>query len=633
MSKRMHRRGLVALTIGCLVGALIVGTAPAALADVIGQYNIDGGVPDAGIPSYTDTNGNKKELGPINSSTTKIGVIHNDALPTLGETNPNGQVDLNTVWLDADRVNGEDFLYFAWQRDSNNGSGFIAYEFMKSAAPAACAYDTATQIQLVAGCNPWANRQAGDFMILWDQQGGSTDLYVRTWSGTAPNLVLSPLSALPAGTYDAEYSADGFRGEAALNLTANGMGSAGACLAFANVIPSTVTGNSDTADYKDTVLQRISLSNCTSTTVTTPSDASGAAIPGGISIGTGVVEVKDSAQVSSIGGNATPAGKVDFWLCKIDTGTCDGTAGREGTSVGFTDLTGAAYPATVLSPSAYVSAAGRYCWRATFSGDAANSIPGSSDSSEGECFTVNPVTPTLATTAGEDVYLGAAVTDSAALTGTATQPRVPAINLDATAGAAAGGTITFSLYGPADDGCGDLVHTSAAVPVSGDGSYDTPDPQFPPTMPGEYHWVASYDGNTPNTNAATHNTDCADADEDVVVQSVASSLTSTQTWVPNDSVTVSAPAGGALAGTVSFMLFPNATCDDEDDALWTQDVVVAGGSPQTVPTTNTTAVSETGEFSWLVSYDSTNAAQRDIPATCHETSALSIANGGTVTSP
>ena len=27
-------------------------------------------------------------------------------------------------------------------------------------------------------------------MILWDQQGSSRDLYLRTWSGTAPNLTL-----------------------------------------------------------------------------------------------------------------------------------------------------------------------------------------------------------------------------------------------------------------------------------------------------------------------------------------------------------------------------------------------------------------------------------------------------------
>jgi len=33
-----------------------------------------------------------------------------------------------------------------------------------------------------------------------------------------------------------------------------------------------------------------------------------------------------------------------------------------------------------------------------------------------------------------------------------------------------------------------------------------------------------------------------------------------------------------------------------------------------------------------VSYDSTNPAQRDIGDTCHETSALTISNGGTVSS-
>jgi hypothetical protein len=34
-----------------------------------------------------------------------------------------------------------------------------------------------------------------------------------------------------------------------------------------------------------------------------------------------------------------------------------------------------------------------------------------------------------------------------------------------------------------------------------------------------------------------------------------------------------------------------------------------------------------------VSYDSTNAAQRDIPGSCHETSSLTITNGGTINSP
>ncbi len=42
------------------------------------------------------------------------------------------------------------------------------------------------------------------------------------------------------------------------------------------------------------------------------------------------------------------------------------------------------------------------------------------------------------------------MTDPAALGGTATQPDNPVINLTGTGGSAAGGTITFTLYGPND---------------------------------------------------------------------------------------------------------------------------------------------------------------------------------------
>jgi hypothetical protein len=111
---------------------------------------------------------------------------------------------------------------------------------------------------------------------------------------------------------------------------------------------------------------------------------------------------------------------------------------------------------------------------------------------------------------------------------------------------------------------------------------------------------------------------------------VPSSLTSAQTWVPNDSVTVSATAGGAMAGTVAFALY--ATDDCTGDTVYSTTAPVAGASPQTVSTSNTTAVSASGSFSWKVSYDSTNAAQEDIGDSCHETSALTITNGGTISS-
>ena len=612
-----HRVAVLVAATLVISGALAV---PLTVLAADGPFSIDGTVPDASATELPDLFGSVKELGPLNSNTTKIGVIHADAVPTLGKTNPNAQVDLRRAWLDVERESGKDWLYFAWERDSNSGSGFIAYEFMADAAPASCAYDTATEADLIANCNPWANRKAGDFMILWDQQGNSLDLYLRTWSGTAPNLTLSAPTLLNSAVSQAAYSADGFRGEAAVNLTDTIFGGSTACRTFANTIPSTVTGNSDTADYKDTILTTAPpITNCTSTTVTTPKTGAGGSIPaGGLSIGTGVVSVKDSAVVDIQGGTATPAGSVAFSLCKVDSpGLC--TTG--GTSVGTTNLSGASYPVTVVSPTAYVTSAGRYCWRATFSGDSANGIPSSSDSRSSECFTVNPVTPTLATTAGADVNLGSTVSDSATISGLATQPANPVINLTGTGGAAAGGTITFKLYGPADTGCGALAYTSAAVTVSGNNTYNTPNPQFEPTSAGEYHWVAEYSGNLPNNSATSHNSACDDGDEDVVVSTVPSSMTTAQTWVPNDSATISATAGGNLAGTVSFALYSGDSC--QGSALYSTTAGVSGASPQTVSTSNTTAQAA-GSYSWSVSYDSTNPAQDDIAATCHETSSLTI---------
>jgi hypothetical protein len=623
---------MFAAVVFMLAATVSVITGPSALA-ADGPFTIDGVVPDAGATELPDPSGNVKELGPKNGNTTKIGVVHTAALPMLNTTNPNGQVDLRRAWLDTERESGtnDDWLYFAWERDSETGSGFIAYEFMQEPAPAGCAYDTATEDQLIANCNPWANRKAGDFFLIWDQQGGSLDLFLRTWSGTAPNLTLSAPAQLDAVVSQAAFSTDGFRGEAAVNLTDTVFGGSTACLSFANTIASTVTGNSDTADYKDTILRTAPpISNCTSTTVTTPKDGAGANIPAnGLSIGTGVVAVKDSAVVSLAGGTGTPAGSVAFFLCKVDA---PGLCGTGGTSVGSTNLTGAAYPVTVLSPIAYVTSAGRYCWRAVFSGDTTNTIPGSSDSSATECFTVNPVTPTLATTAGPDVTLGAAVTDSATLGGTASQPANPVIKLTGAGagGDPASGSITFKLYGP--DNCTNLAYTSAAVTVSGNGTYNSPEPQFVPTLPGTYHWVAVYSGSSPNTNGTTHNAACTDANEDVVVNTVASSLTSAQRWVPNDSVTISAPTGsGNLAGTVSFALYASGDCSGT--AIYSTTAAVSGASPQTVSTSNTDAQLESGSFSWKVSYDSTNPAHRDIADSCHETSALTVTNGGTISSP
>ncbi|KRA38526.1 MULTISPECIES: hypothetical protein [unclassified Nocardioides] len=633
----LRRRGLrrSGTFLACLavVAATLVSSGAEAVA--FGPYNIDGTVPGGdGAQHLDDPSGSAKEIGPKNGSPTKISVIHTATPPMLELTNPNGQVDLKQAWLNLKRQGGADFLYFAWERDSNTGSGFISFEFMKNGLPSGCATSYA-----VATCNPWrtateagnvkVGRSAGDFLILWDQSGSSAVLSKRVWTQASPNapLVLGAPVLLSADPTKAAglYSPDKTRGEAAINLTLSGLTDGQSCTTFANVIPSTVTGNSDTADYKDTILQKIDpLSSCAPTISTTPAD-------GDVSIGSGVVEVADVATVGLTGGNGTPSGSVSYWLCDTDTDGPTCGAG-EGELIGSTNLTGNTFPVEVTSPTAFITAAGSYCWRATWSGDAANGIPAASENDKaGECFEVSAATPTLSTEAGDDTTAGGTVSDTATLSGTATQPVGDGISTTAPVGAAdAGGTITFDLYGPSDTGCGqgEPVYT-VSVDVEGDGEYSTPDPQFEPDSVGVYHWVATYSGDDPNTNGVSHNTDCDEDSEEVEVTDVPSTIETAQSWVPNDSATLSAAAGGDMKGTVTFDLY--ATGDCTGAVVFTEDVAIDDPSGVIVGTSNEDAFGA-GDYSWQVTYDSTNPAQRDIDGGCEETSSLAVDDGDPVSS-
>ena len=417
--------------------------------------------------------------------------------------------------------------------------------------------------------------------------------------------------------------------EGGLNLTALGL--AGEC--FASVSSEARTSTSTTATLKDFILGNFG--NCGSTTVTTPLLGDGSTIPAdGVSIGgSASVVVKDQAQVSLPNSpSVNPTGTVSFHLCgptplsdaSYTLCTTDGTAiGSDKT------LSGTSNPATVTSDTATVTSAGRYCWRADYSGDPARNISGSSDSRVTECFKVLPLQPGLATQAGASpVPLGTPVTDTATLSNTANKPGSPVIN-PTTAGGPAVGSITFTLFGP--DNCTTVAFTSAAVPVSGNNTYGPV--SFTPTAPGTYHWAASYTGDPPNTLPATHNLDCSDTGEDVVVVSLKTHMTSAQSFIPNDSATVSSDAGdGNLAGSVKFELFESSDCTGT--AIYSPPPVnVSGASPQTVSTTNTTVSTTAANVSWRVTYTSTNPAQRSIPATCLEKTALTIDNDGTVSSP
>jgi hypothetical protein len=181
----------------------------------------------------------------------------------LSNTNPNPQVDLRRIWIGSSLFNNEGYLYFAWERDSKNGSGVVMFEFQQDPVPAACDYKDVN----VNTCNPWANRQAGDFVIVWDQSGSTINIIKRTFQTINNQLVLDAGVQLDPAFVRAATSPDGFFGEAAINLSQTIFRNLqGRCLSIANVIPGTVTGNSDTADYKDTLLfaypESVVISSC-----------------------------------------------------------------------------------------------------------------------------------------------------------------------------------------------------------------------------------------------------------------------------------------------------------------------------------------------------------------------------------
>ncbi len=554
---------------------------------------------------------------------------------------------------------GDELLYFGSDRFDNSGDAHQAFWFFQN------------EISLNDDGTFDGVHRNGDLLVISEFSNGGTvsTIVIYKWN----SAVTGNLELLASGT-DAKCtsnslqpycgivnSADGTASpwsfldkkgnttfaqgeffEGGINLSHSSINLGGQC--FASFASETRSSTSTTAVLKDFVLG--GFGRCGSTTVTTPKQSDGTTNvpPGGIGLdaATGTAPVKDSALVSVSGGNVAPTGSVAFWLCG-PTATdslllCD--AG--GTSVGSTSIAAGNTnnPVTVVSPLATVSSAGRYCWRAVYSGDAAKGIPSSSDSSAGECFLVNPVTPTLTTTAGSGpVTLGSAVTDTAQLSGAAPQPGTPVITTagipETAAGAAADGTITFYLYGPSTSGCGSLAANfpvqGISRDVSGNGTYPTAQQssvQFTPASPGTYNWVAVYSGSGPNTVGVTHNAQCTDTNERVVVQQLAPSIATAQSFVPNDSATVTVGAGGgAPSGSGLFEMFDNS--NGTGTPLHSESVALPAGSDlsKTVSTSKQQAYTADKSFYWRVTFTSTNPSHTGTSHACgKERSSIDIDN-------
>src|SRR5262249_10158421 len=155
---------------------------------------------------------------------------------------------------------------------------------------------------------------------------------------------------------------------------------------------------------------------------------------------------------------------------------------------------------------------GRYCWRAEFVAIAPDGIPNSSDSRASECFVVNPRQPLLTTQATTGpVTFGSKISDVAFLSNTAHKPGTggPAGSTDgsinpATPGDDAAGNISLTVFGPNSCAAADVAYGPATITASGDNTapgYGGPGTafEFTPAKPGEYVFVVSYAGDSPNT--------------------------------------------------------------------------------------------------------------------------------------
>ncbi len=170
--------------------------------------------------------------------------------------------------------------------------------------------------------------------------------------------------------------------------------------------------------------------------------------------------------------------------------------------------------------------------------------------------------------------------------------------------------------------------------MTGNGTYGPV--SFTPDAPGTYHWVASYDGDLPNTLSATHNATCNTAAESVVVQQIPTEISTTQRAYPNDSATITSSVGTdslPATGTVIFRLYDNSTCTDADDVvggglLYKETKTSVGGANQvTVATNNTTvAVSTNTTVYWKVTYATGDTAHTGRQSNCTENTSFQFVN-------
>ncbi|MEN3340634.1 MAG: hypothetical protein V7644_38 [Actinomycetota bacterium] len=412
---------------------------------------------------------------------------------------------------------GDMVFYGAAERDKNNGESFVGFWLFKS--PVGCS----------SPGNFTGAHTVGDILVLSNFTGGGTHPLVEVYKwvgGSNPlELLMSGGFCTAAGAGDSvcgEVNSTSFttpwapHSSSANPLDQNEFLEVGVdltkLLAAPDTTPTTAcftrfqaetrSSQETTATLKDYAGGEFA--TCSSTTVTTPSDANGVALSGVIAPGT---IVKDKAVVtgSALAGTApNPKGTVTFSYCLVTAPAPSTTCSGASTSAGTRTLTGASNPAEVFSDNV-TAAAGRYCFTAVYADTSTppEYVGGSSDSSASECYTVEKQPSTTATTSsptGGSIVPGTSASDAATVSGGQGQPTPT-------------GTVDFFLCQPATVAANSGDCSTGGTKIGATETLDaagkaTSDASTNTTAIGTYCWRAEYSGDgfynsSSHTNSTT----------------------------------------------------------------------------------------------------------------------------------
>jgi hypothetical protein len=520
------------------------------------------------------------------------GTSEGDTTPTISSGSiPPNKSDLQKFGVYRESNPTGKFLNLFWSRiNAPSGTTDMDFELNKlvcDGTAAKCSNNGSGQFILPLRSN-------GDRLITYDLANGGTNptISIYTWSGNSTSGSWTNGTVISGGTspealgsinFDPIAQADSAGlgakdpltfGEVSVSYKAlfGGSGTSG-CGSFGSVFLKSRSSNTFTDELKDFVApEAVQITNCTTLTTNASNQSTAQTLGGTISDTATLANAQSPTNgvVFKLYGPFDPTTAITSDAC-VDSGTGKNLL----VTTSAIALTGpdaqgnytASVPTSGSGSYAPLSA-GRYEWVASYAADSSNGASNTNCGDSNEQSLVGPVTPTLVTSASNGTTgaaLGGTISDTATLTGTALEPD---------GSTPAKGTITFKAY-LNDNTCqaSALAYTSDPVTVSGDRNATTTlksyanSPAFTPKSAGTYYWVASYTGDSPNTNGASET--CGGTNESSIVSpnspTISTNATAGTTGVAvgtalDDTATLSGtavePDGSTPAkGTITFKLY------------------------------------------------------------------------------